>query len=170
MRVLIGGLLVLITLVPSLTATKDKAMSNLSLEILKVLPSGAVTVAIGNSSDKPLRLWSESNSWGAAHWRVLLIRKGRLETFFQNPDQGFTRNIPTVSEIAPGAQIQYELDPSKDNWVGPEGQKLNFEPGDMVIVVYDVPKQYGWVGAPVTLEASKMGVWYGVATAVTTVR
>lgn len=168
MRIFLGGLLVLITLVPAVAA-KDMAMSDLSLEIVKLSPAGAITVAMGNSSDKPLKLWNESNSWGAAHWRVLRIRKGRLETFFQNPDENFTRNIPTFRGIAPGAHIEQDLDLSRENWRGPQG-KLNFETGDTVIVIYDVPKQFGWAGATVTVEASKMGVWYGVATALTTVK
>jgi hypothetical protein len=101
---------------------------------VRLSPAGTITVALGNSSDKPLKLWNEANSWGAAHWRVLRIRKGQLETFFQNPDQNFTRNIPTFREIAPGAHIEQDLDPSNESWRGLKG-KLNFETGDIVIVI-----------------------------------
>jgi len=41
------------------------------------------------------------------------------------------------------------------------GEKISFEPNDMIIVIYDVP---------VTIEAHKMDVWYGIAIASTTVR
>src|SRR5262245_53265608 len=74
--------------------TNDKSMNDLKVKIVEVLPSGRITVEIGNSSKGLIRVWQDSNSWGAARWRVLLIRKGRLETFFENPDRVFTRNVP----------------------------------------------------------------------------
>jgi hypothetical protein len=100
----------------------------------------------------------------------LLIREGKLETFVENPDQGFTRNAPMFKEIAGGAHIEGKLDLSGGNWRGSHRRGVSFESGDVIIVVYDVPKAYGWAGAPVTTEASKMGVWYGVATALTTIK
>ena len=122
------------------------------------------------TAQKPIRIWQESNSWGAAHWRVLLMRNGQLQTFFENPDQAFTRNIPAFNEITPGSHIEHKLDLSAESWRGTEGQKVRFEHGDTVVVVYDVPRPYRWAGAAVTVEASKMGVWYGVATALITVQ
>src|SRR3989442_13701331 len=98
------------------TNSSDNSMSESdmpinSVKIGKVEASraGNITVEILNSSKKPNKLWKDSNSWGAASWRVLLIRSGRLETFFQNPDQAFTKNGPTFNEIAGGARIQYKL-------------------------------------------------------------
>jgi hypothetical protein len=113
----------------------------------------------------------ESNSWGAENWRVVMIRKGQLEVFFQNPHQGFTMNYPDFNEIPGGAHIEQKLNLNGGNWCGfghcsPwsergfAGRKASFEPGDLVVVTYDVP---------FTTEASKMGVWYGVAGALTTV-
>lgn len=169
MKTLFGGLLVVIGLLHGLAAAQDKIMPDLSLRIVQASPSGTVAVAIANASQRPIRIWQESNSWGAAHWRVLLIRNGRLQPFFENPDQVFTRNIPTFDEITPGSHIERKLDLSAETWRGTEGQKVRFEHGDTVVVVYDVPKSYGWAGAAVTLEASKMGIWYGVATALITV-
>ena len=151
---------------------KGKSMSGLKVKIVEVLPSGRITVELGNSSKELIRIWRDSNSWGADRWRVLLFRKGRLETFFQNPDQAFTRNIPTSDELAAGARIEKKLDLNGGNWCGLGhcaiynergfgGEKVSFEPNDMIIVTYDVP---------LTTEAHKLDVWYGVATASTTVR
>ncbi|HEU0046292.1 MAG TPA: hypothetical protein VFQ43_01650, partial [Nitrososphaera sp.] len=66
---------------------------------LEVSLAAQVTLQLENSSKATLRIWKDSNSWGAACWRVLLIRNGRLEVFFQNPDQEFTRNGPAFDEI-----------------------------------------------------------------------
>ena len=151
---------------------KGKSKNDLKVKIVEVLPSGRITVELGNSSKELIRIWRDSNSWGADRWRVLLIRNGRLETFFQNPDQAFTRNGPSFDELAAGARIEKKLDLNGGNWCGLGhcalynergfgGEKVGFEPNDMIIVTYDVP---------LTTEAHKLDVWYGVATASTTVR
>jgi hypothetical protein len=102
----------------------------------------------------------------------LLIRNGRLEVFFQNPDQEFTRNGPAFDEIPGGGHIDQKLDVNGGNWCGLGrcsiynehgfgGKLLTFEPNDIVIVIYDVP---------VTQEARDHGVWYGVVAATATVQ
>jgi hypothetical protein len=48
--------------------------------------------------------------------------------------------------------------------------QIAFERGDMVIVIYDVPKQFGWIDPSITSQTSKMNVWYGVAATSTTVQ
>jgi hypothetical protein len=153
-------------------ATKGKSTNAIKVKIVEVLPSGGITVELSNSSKELTRIWRDSNSWGAARWRVLLIRNGRLETFYQNPDQIFTRNIPAFDKIEAGAHVEKKLDLNGGNWCGLGhcashdqrgfgGEKISFEPNDIIIVIYDVP---------VTIEAHKLYVWYGVATASTTVR
>ena len=156
-------------------------MGGLTLAIKEVKPSGVVTVEINNSSQKPIRIWNEANSWGAAHWRVLRIRKGNLETFVENPNRSFTRNFPGFEEIAGGAKIEQELSLNNGNWCGfghcsPYyehgfgGREVSFERGDVLIVIYDVPKQLVLSEAPDSVQAGKAGVWYGVATAMTVVQ
>lgn len=153
---------------------KESEMSINSVKIGKVEVShaGDITVEILNSSKKPVKLWKDSNSWGAGCWRVLLIRKARLETFFQNPDQVFTVNSPTFNEIAGGGHIEQKLDLNGGNWCGLGhcarynergfgGNKISFESNDLVIVIYDVPA---------TQEARNLGVWYGVVAASATVQ
>ena len=139
----------------------DKPMHDLRIKVAKVSAPGSITVQINGSSQEVTRIWKDSNSWGAARWRVLLIRKGQLNTFFQNPDQLFTRNIPAFDEIPTGQPIEKRLDLNDGDWRALGGGKANFEPGDMIIVVYDVPT---------TSEAHEMGVWYGVAATITTFR
>lgn len=151
---------------------QDQPMNDLELKITDASRSGHITVRLSNGSKGAVKLWQESNSWGAARWRVLRIRKGQLETFFQNPNQRFTRNIPTTIEITAGAHIEQRLDLNGGNWCGfgrcssynERGfgdREASFESGDMVVVIYDVPH---------TDEARKMGVWCGVTAALTIVQ
>jgi hypothetical protein len=163
-------LLLLVNLPCLSTAASDLPMNELTIKIREVSPSGSISVEVGNTSKKPIRIWKESNTWGAARWRVLLIREGQLKTFFQNPDQGFTRNVPGFEEIAVGGHVDRKLDLKGGNWRGMDGANISFEPGDTVIAIYDVPKQFGWSEASVVDATRKMGVWYGVAAAFTTVQ
>jgi len=151
---------------------QDKPMNGVEIKIAEVSHSGAIVVETRNASNVPVRIWRESGSLGADRWRVLRIRKGQLETFFQNPNQRFTRNAVVPVEIAVGARIQQKLDLNGGNWCGFGhcsshnehgfgGREASFEPGDIIVVTYDVPR---------TNEASKMGVWYGVTAALTTVQ
>ena len=100
-------------------------------------------------------------------WRVLLLRSGQLETFFQSPSQIFTLNQPTFNEIPPGGRLEQRLDLNGGNWCGLGhctrfdqrgfgGKTMSFEPNDTVIVIYDVP---------VTQEGRDNGVWHGVIAA-----
>jgi hypothetical protein len=166
----ICGLLLLISSANAIAAQKENAMGGLTLAIKEVKPSGVVTVELNNPLQKPVRIWNEANSWGAAHWRVLLIRDGRLKTFFENPDRMFTRNGPGFNEIAVGGHFERKLDIVGEGWRGPDVQKISFVRGDILIVIYDVPNQFAFSEAPISVAASKMGVWYGVATAMTVVQ
>jgi hypothetical protein len=140
-------------------------MNNVEIKITNVSSSGRVDVMINNPHNFPIKIWKESNSWGAARWRVLVLRRGTVETFFGNPDQVFTRNIPAFNEIEGPAQLKQGLDLNGGNWCwrsqcsmynekGIGGQEISFEADDVIVVIYDVPR---------TVEAVKMGVWYGVA-------
>jgi len=153
-------------------SAKDKSMNSLKIGKVGVLPAGTLTIEIDNSSTEPLKLWKDSNSWGAACWRVLLIRKGQVETFFQNPDQIFTVNMPAFNEIAGGGHVEQKLDLNGGNWCGLGhcaqynergfgGSRIAFESSDMLIVIYDVPA---------TQEARDYNVWYGVVATSTTVQ
>jgi hypothetical protein len=145
----------------------EKSMNALNITKLEVSRAAQATLQLENSSKAPIRIWRDSNSWGAASWRVLLIRNGTLEVFFQNPDQEFTRNVPAFNEIPGGGHLDQKLDLNGGNWCGLGhcsihsergfgGKKFNFEPNDTVIVIYDVP---------VTQEGRDYGVWYGVIAA-----
>jgi hypothetical protein len=160
-------LLVLASLFYGSAMANDNSMKGLEIKMAKVLSSGSIVVTINNSSKLPIKVWKESNSWGAARWRVLLVRNGQLELFFQNPNQLFTRNIPTFNEVAGEAQIEQKLDLNGGNWCrldyctsyderGVGGKNISFEPQDKIFVIYDVPR---------TDEAINMGVWYGVVAA-----
>src|SRR5216684_5836613 len=151
----------------SLISERDTAINSVKIEKAEATRTGEITVQILNLSKKPIKLWKDSNSWGAGCWRVLLLRRGQLETFFQSPSQIFTLNRPTFNEIAEGGRLEQKLDLNGGNWCGLGhcamffehgfgGRNVTFEPTDTVIVIYDVP---------VTQEADDNGVWYGVIAA-----
>jgi hypothetical protein len=161
--------------------TESQSLHDLKLEVAEVTPSGSITVRISNASEKPIRLWEDSNSWGAAHWRVLLLRDGRLDAFFQEVDYSFTKNAPDVVVIAGGTHIEKKLDLNGGEWRGLGGKTVGFEPSDTVVVVYDVPATpeardlaaaYHGVRSQRALanEVRGLSVWYGVAAAYVTVR
>src|SRR5437879_5495568 len=99
-------------------AAEDETMKGVEIKIVKVSSSGSLIVELNNTSRRSLRIWKESNSWGAARWRVLVIRQGQIETFFQNPNQRFTRNIPAFTEIEVGGHVDATLDLNRGNWCG----------------------------------------------------
>src|SRR5438094_10400084 len=73
---------------------------SLQLQIAETSSAGTILVRVTNGSARAARIWKDSNSWGAARWRALLIRKAQLQTFFQNPDHDFSRNVPSLNEIS----------------------------------------------------------------------
>lgn len=150
----------------------EKATNALKFDKVEASRTAQISLGLKNISQERLRVWQDSNSWGAACWRVLLIRNGRLEVFFQNPDQEFTRNGPTFNEIPAGGHLDLKLDLNGGNWCGLGhcsihsergfgGKTLSLEPNDTVIVIYDVP---------VTQEAHDNRVWYGVIAATAAVQ
>src|SRR5437660_11764074 len=82
---------------------RDTRINSVKIEKAEATRTGDITVQILNLSKKPIRLWKDSNSWGAGCWRVLLLRRGQLETFFQSPSQIFTVNRLPSHEIAEAA-------------------------------------------------------------------
>ena len=60
--------------------------------------TGTATVELTNNSNKPIRVLRDSNTWGAAKWRLLRVKDGRTEAFAQTlKDRYFTRNIPAFA-------------------------------------------------------------------------
>jgi hypothetical protein len=143
------------------TVANMGARKNPSVIVLVAGPRAKIRVLLANSSKEPLKVWKDSNSWGAARWRALVLRNGKLRTFFQNPDQDFTVNLPTFVEIAPGSHLEQSLDLNDGSWRGSEGQQVILVPGDTVVLIYDVP---------LTQECLKLGVWYGVVAGSTVVQ
>jgi hypothetical protein len=152
---------------------ESKSLHDLKLEITQVLPDGKITVQVRNISKVPVRIWREDNEWGAGHWRVLRLRKGQVETFFEQLTTPLTANSPLYTSIPRGAHIEELLDlnwsrPSLVTWRGLRGSKVTFEPGDTVIVVYEVPATLDAIDLSVRgfrRQMSGQGVWYGVAAA-----
>jgi hypothetical protein len=92
----------------------------------------------------------------------LIVRKGRIRTIFEDPDGvGFTRNIPQFDNIAVGSHIDRQLNVNGEYWSKAAAGDVHFEPGDQVIVIYNVPPEN---------QAKEMHVWYGVAAALVIVK
>jgi hypothetical protein len=172
MKLFLCSLLAFANLFCASAMADENSRNKLTLKIRAISPSGGVTAEIYNSSREPIRIWKDSNSWGAARWRVLRVRNGQVETFFQNPEQAFSKNTPSFDEIAGGGHVEQKLDVNRGNWCGfaqcssyneqgLAGQKVTFESKDLIIVVYDVP---------FFPESLQMDVWYGVAVTFTTVK
>lgn len=151
----------------SFCSAVEMQKKNITLKITEVFPEGRVTLGFENLSKLPISIWKDSNSWGAARWRIVRIRKGDVQVYFQNPSQLFTRNIPSYTLIGSGAYQEQILDVNGGNWClqdhcskhnerGINGRIIRFDPSDLILAIYDVP---------LTNEATKMDVWYGVAVA-----
>jgi hypothetical protein len=152
--------------------SSNAAGNSIKIARAEAARTGDITVQILNVSKKPVKLWEDSNSWGATCWRVLVLRDGHLETFYQYAGRIFTVNLPTFNEIAAGGRLEQKLDLNGGNWCGLGhcalhfergfgGRNETFEPTDTVIVIYDVP---------VTQDARDNKVWYGVIAATATVQ
>ena len=140
--------------------SKPNPSGDLKIKVVRASRSGKITLQIENSSNEPIRLWRGWNSWGWGIWRVLRLRKGRLETFFQKPDKDFLRNLAEFYEIAAGAHTTEILNINSGQWYGLRSKTVNLLPGDMITVVYDVPA---------TDTAIAQAVWNGVAATFMTV-
>jgi hypothetical protein len=154
-KLLYGQLLLVIATLSSGSGAKRMPVAGEpSVRIAKASTSGTIAIEVGNSSNETLRVWDESNTWGADRWRVLRIRNGQIETFFQNPHQVFTANFPRFNEIAPKGHLDRTLDLNGGDWCthgkcssfnehGIGGQTISFEADDMVIVVFRPTKLGG---------------------------
>jgi hypothetical protein len=151
-------------------AVQRRATNGLALRIATVSVNARISVELHNVSAGPIRLWEESNSWGAAHWRVLIIRNGQVRLFSQNPDIIFTRNGPAYIEVAAGGHVTQTLDINDGKWQGKGNEMTTVMRGDTVIVLYDVPKQQIYREAPNSVTAANAGVWYGVCVDTTEVK
>lgn len=120
------------------------------------ISSSQIEVSLHNASTDTLKVWKDSNSWGAACWRVVVLRGDSLKVIYRSPDQQFTRNIPTSNEIGAGKYLGVTLNLKDGLWNGLGEGGFDLQPGDTIIVLYDVPA---------TKEAYKFKVWYGVVAA-----
>jgi hypothetical protein len=115
MKLLLCSLLTFANLFCACAVAEENSRNKLTLKIRALSPPGGVTVEIYNTSREPIRIWKDSNSWGAARWRVLRVRNGQVETFFQNPYRDFSKNTPSFDEVAGGGHAEQKLDVNRGN-------------------------------------------------------
>lgn len=149
-------------------ASNDVSRACLELEIIEVEPQGILNVNLSNAEDQKIKVWKDSNSWGFARWRVIRIREGKSEIYYQNPERVFTRNIPSYNFAERDKPIKIRLDLNDGEWCKQENicesieekvspfDRVEFKSSDFLIVIFDVPR---------TTEALTLDVWYGVVAA-----
>ena len=137
-------------------------MDSLPVRVVEATTAGTMKVELRNNSKEAIRVFRESNTWGAARWRVLRLKDGRAEAFAQTArNRYFTRNVPAFDEIPAGGRLEVRLDINDGGWLTAGNSPARFQAGDSVVAMYDVPP---------TPEGQKLGVWHGIAAAVATVR
>ncbi len=155
--------LVLLNFFGGAAMAEDRLIRSPEIEITRIQPNGHIFVTMTNHWSLPIKVWDSWNSWGAMNWRVLILRNGRLQTYYRNPNQMFTRNFAAFKEIPSEGQLEYDLDLNGGDWCDGKhcssdyekeigGKMISLEPNDMVFVIYDVH---------ITREAGQFGVWYG---------
>lgn len=160
--------LLLLFLVCGNAASVDASRSYLNLEITSVEAKGILEVVLKNTNDEKIKIWKDSNSWGFARWRVIRIREGKIDVYYQNPERVFTRNIPSYNFVERENPIKMRFDLNDGEWCKQENScgnaeeknsqfsHFDFKPSDFLIIIFDVPR---------TTEALSLDVWYGVTAA-----
>ena len=157
MKLLIRSLAVVL-----FTATSNVVLAQIEppsgLEVsARVTSSGIVSVVLCNYSKASINVWNQYNSWGASHWRLFIVRNGKVSVYFQNPNRLFTKNSPSFVELSKGDCVKIKLDVNDGAWSGLDDKKVSFSAVDKVLVSYDVPT---------SKEGYSLKVWYGVIAAV----
>ena len=127
------------------------------IELSELSTDGHLTATIVNAAGTDVSVWEDTNSWGYGHWRIYVVRDGVISVHYQDPDANFTRNIPAFRRLKPNETVRFKLDLNDGSWIGVATTRNRFISRDRIIVSYDVP---------VSGEARKMNVWYGVAAAI----
>jgi hypothetical protein len=154
MRGTTAGVALLLAGLQCLSAAAEDAHADaLALRVTVIAPA-RLSVDVVNLTDTPIQVWQERNSWGAARWRVLVLRGDQVAVAYERQDQVFTRNFPSFDEIVGRAHLTRTLNLREDRWIWTDGKPWDLKAGDRVIAIYDVP---------VTSEAHQMKVWHGVA-------
>ena len=155
-RFVFVGLLLGICLSGRPAAAQDASMTGLGVSIQKATPSGIVRVKLVNRSKQSIRVFRDSNTWGAARWRILRIRGGAVEAFAQTLKEIYTRNVPAFDDLPAGASVDVQLDINDKGWLPDPSSTVNarLASGDTIVVVYD---------GPVTSEAEQLHVWHGIS-------
>src|SRR5215831_1022692 len=146
----------LLLAVSSYGSDRPAPSSKPELRIEKVNAAGSIDVTLLPANSGSTRVWRPTNSWGAANWRVFILRGEKVLLFREDPDQVFWRNTRGFEELHAPKGISLNL--LAETWIGPKNEFGEFQSGDRVLVVYDVPA---------TPDAREFGVWYGTISAVT---
>lgn len=135
-------------------ARDSSSLPILDMKIVELTDPGRIKIEVRQTEGRSFRLWNDSNSWGAARWRVLILRGDELTALVQQRPPAFTRNGPGYSEYLTNFSLELIL--TESDWATIKGSFGGFNHEDQVIVIYEVP---------VTQEAFKFGVWHGTIVA-----
>jgi hypothetical protein len=133
----------------------------LKMTIANAHREGRLSVRIEGGPADSFRIWKSGNSWGAALWRVAVLRQGELNYFYQDPEQIFTRNFPAYEEYFGPAT--FDLDLNRADWLTNVPRPFSLSPGDIIVVIFEVApspeaeKSLVWTGSLATHEALSQG-------------
>lgn len=110
-------------------------------------PAGDVVVH--NDSGELRRIFNIGNSWGDRAWRFELLTDGGAPRSVRRRAQTYTRNVPSATELAPGAMGRWRFDLADGTWDLDVAAGFT---GAALAAIYD---------APPTPEARQLGVFTG---------
>ena len=155
----------LIVAISAVCASPLSERSALKIEATYRGMPGAISVELINASNADLLLWKDSNSWGNARWKIVVVNGMKVDVFYQSRDSVFTRNVPSFDVIKKAGAKSVDLNLNDGSWRTcrgscPANEKavgkdalVALSSNDVVTVIYDVPR---------SSEAIQMRVWNGV--------
>jgi hypothetical protein len=96
-----------------------------------------------------VRIFNMGNSWGDDAWSFELLPDGEKPRRVRRSPQTYTRNVPSTTEVAPGATGRWPFDLGDGTWELEAAPDLS---GIVLVAIYD---------APPTPESQELGIFTG---------
>jgi hypothetical protein len=156
LRLFAGWVGVLAITVASSQATHQPDVANPSTITLTLIAheqaSPQLAVVLTNTSSKPIRVWSDTCSWGYRNLSFKMTDPSGRLFVVEKVERGWEKNVPVWDTLAPGASKTTEVTFNQSEWKGlpaPRGK----EPSELrVRALYQSAASYPqrmnaiWVG------------------------
>ncbi|MBS0458112.1 MAG: hypothetical protein JSS44_12385 [Proteobacteria bacterium] len=127
-----------VSAMPNSQEALEFSVNPLGIEVSS-LAGASITVGVVNRSNRDVKLFKESNTWGADRWRVVVVGNKRVRSFYQETPVAYTKNVPDTFSISAGGKWEKTLEMTDGTWVSSEGSSWSPQLGDLVLVEYDIP-------------------------------